>query len=52
MNSRRFQRVVSKQQPEAKYGFSEDIENSISNDLSIRAGLLGAVGNAPDTNDC
>jgi hypothetical protein len=40
--------VVGEEQPEAEDGLGQDIENSIGDDLSIKADETGTVGNTPD----
>jgi hypothetical protein len=40
---------VGNKEPGAEDGLSEDIENSVGDDLSIDASLARTVGNTPDT---
>ena len=40
--------IMSEEEPEAKDGLGEDIENSVGNDLTINTNFAGSVGNTPD----
>jgi len=41
--------LVAKEEPKTENRLSEDIENSVGDDLGVNAGLAGAVGDTPDT---
>jgi hypothetical protein len=40
---------MSNQEPRTKDTLGEDIEDGVSNDLTVDAGLASTVGNTPDT---
>lgn len=41
--------AMAKQQPEAKDGLRQEVEDSVNHDLGIDARLAGSVGDSPNT---
>lgn len=44
--------IVSKKEPEAEDGLSEDIEDGVCDDLSVNINIAGSISNTPDTTAC
>jgi hypothetical protein len=43
---------VGDEEPDAKNGLGEDVENSVRDDLGVDRHLTGPVGDTPDTVEC
>ena len=44
--------VMSKEQPEAKDGLGENIEDGVAYNLGVNASNTGTIGKPPDTGEC